>query len=91
MCKEQNREEEWKARFLAGWALFEDYHLRQYRKRRKDEKFCYETPDRLRRYLQQGPCRGCPAEDGCDRPCGAYFSWWDAKMAVLKHRWGLDV
>ena len=46
--------------------------------------FAYEHPDTIRRYLQNGPCKGCKAEEACDTPCSAYLRWWDARMEYLE-------
>ena len=50
----------------------------------KQQKFCYEHPDIVRRYIQRGPCAGCRFEKTCDIPCGAYWNWWDARMEWMK-------
>lgn len=48
------------------------------------EKFLYEHPDEIRRYLENGPCKGCNAEEVCDTPCPAYLRWWDSRMEWMK-------
>lgn len=77
---------EWRMRFLTIWKQFNSYVQRQYRRGNKTEKFGYEHPDLLRKYLREGPCKGCKIEENCDTPCGAYYNWWDARMAWLKWR-----
>lgn len=79
----------WKMRFRTIWKQFNSYQIRQYKKQQtKNTKFCYEHPDIVRNYLKNGPCKGCEFEVLCDVPCAAYYHWWDAKMAVLKERYG---
>ena len=55
----------------------------------KREKFIYEHPDAIRRYLEKGPCEKCPNADLCDTPCFSYWLWWDARMEWLKRRFGM--
>lgn len=81
--------DKWKMRFYTIWKQVNTYSSRQYKKvKRKTNKFCYEHPDVARRYLQNGPCKGCEYEKLCDVPCSAYWHWWDARMASLKERYG---
>ena len=55
----------------------------------KREKFVYEHPDIIRRYLEKGPCEHCQMANVCETTCGAYWNWWDARMEWLKRRWGI--
>lgn len=81
----------WEMRFRTIWKQFNTYRIRQYRKsERQQTKFCYEHPDVARRYLKNGPCKGCQFEKLCDVPCPQYYRWWDARMAVLKERYGVN-
>lgn len=75
-------------RFRTVWKQFNSYQLRQYRKLAKFKNFVYEHPDLIQKYLQEGPCKGCEFGKVCDVPCGAYWCWWDARMAVLKNKYG---
>lgn len=54
------------------------------------KKFCYEHPDTARKYLEEGPCKDCQFRLLCDVPCVAYYNWWDARMAVLKKKYGME-
>ena len=80
----------WQMRFRTIWKQFNTYPLRQYRKAPTAKKFCYEHPDTARKYLSDGPCKGCKIEKDCENACGAYYQWWDARIAWLKHRWGME-
>ena len=51
--------------------------------------FAYEHPDLIRRYIADGPCKGCRAEQVCDTPCPAYLRWWDARMEIARKKVGL--
>lgn len=50
------------------------------------EYFCYEHPDTVREYIENGPCKGCYFEKTCDTPCGAYLRWWDVRMEWLRKK-----
>lgn len=41
-------------------------------------------PDAYRRWLENGPCVGCPCEGHCDEICSLRAKWWDARMARLR-------
>lgn len=77
----------WKMRVRTIWKQFNHYRIRQYKKTEKRNKFVYEHPDLIKRYLDHGPCKGCQFELLCDVPCDAYYHWWDAKMAVMKKKY----
>ena len=78
----------WRMRYLYRQKQINAYHVRSYKAKRnmKRQKFVYEHPDLIRRYLQEGPCKKCRAADTCDTPCAAYLRWWDARMEWLKGR-----
>ena len=80
----------WRIRFRTIWEQFNTYPLRQYRKAHQRKKFCYEHPDVARKYLAEGPCEECQFRQLCDAPCVAYYSWWDARMAALKKKYGME-
>lgn len=73
------------------WNQFNKYPARAYRKFKSapSEKFIYEHPDIIRRYLEKGPCEHCQLKQNCETPCLAYWNWWDARMEWLKRRWGI--
>ena len=50
-------------------------------------KFYYQHPDEVRRYLADGPCKGCKAEQVCNVPCPVYLRWWDARMQMIRRRY----
>lgn len=77
----------WEMRFRTIWKQFNSYPLRQYRKGKTEKVFAYEHPDVLQRYLAEGPCKKCPCEKTCDVACPAYWSWWDARMTVLRKKY----
>lgn len=77
-------------RFRTIWKQFNSYPIRQYKKSRKLKKFAYEHPDLIKKYLDEGPCKGCEFELLCDVPCSSYYHWWDARMAVLKKKYGME-
>ena len=80
----------WAMRFKTIWKQFNSYQIRQYRKKaNRKTKFVYEHPDLIRKYIKDGPCKGCEFEQLCDVPCAAYFHWWDVRMAWLKGRLGM--
>jgi radical SAM protein with 4Fe4S-binding SPASM domain len=56
----------------------------------KREKFVYEHPDIIRRYLEKGPCEHCQMANVCETTCGAYWNWWDARNTVLKKKYGME-
>lgn len=72
------------------WKQFNHYPIRAYRKfkNKKSEKFCYEHPDIVRRYLEKGPCEKCPKAKDCEIPCFAYWCWWDARREWHRRRLG---
>jgi len=81
---------EFKVWFLYHWKQIHSYPIRAYRKhkRKKTDKFCYEHPDIVRRYLEKGPCEKCPMAEDCETVCIAYWHWWDARMEWMKGWWG---
>lgn len=46
--------------------------------------FRYLHPEEQRRFLEQGPCKGCPLEEVCDLPCPGYVRWWDLRMERIR-------
>ena len=56
---------------------------------RNQEKFIYAHPDQVRRYLEEGPCKGCRIKDTCDTACKAYARWWDARMEIVRKKVGV--
>lgn len=89
-CKDPHGCPEWEARFRRIWKEFNSYPIRAYRKSKsvKTDKFRYEHPDIVRRYLEKGPCEKCQRAKVCDTPCFAYWRWWDARMEWLRGRLG---
>lgn len=82
---------DWKIRFRTIWKQFNSYQIRQYRKQQKKrKKFAYEHPDINKKYLDEGPCKGCDFELLCDVPCSAYYRWWDARMAILRKKFEME-
>lgn len=82
---------DWIIRFYTIWKQFNTYPLRQYKNRPVDKTvYAYEHPDVLRKYLEEGPCKRCKSENDCDIPCTAYWCWWDARMALLKKKYGME-
>jgi radical SAM protein with 4Fe4S-binding SPASM domain len=77
-------------RFHTIWKQFNSYTLRQYRKTKTKKVFAYEHPDLIKKYLEEGPCKGCQFEKLCDVPCPQYYGWWDARMALLRKKYGLE-
>lgn len=51
-----------------------------------ENKFCYEHPDHVRQWLKDSPCKGCKAEDFCNRPCKIYLHWYDARMEIVRKK-----
>lgn len=78
----------WEIRFRTIWQQFNTYQLRQYRKAPKSKKLAYEHPDLIGKYLEEGPCKGCQFEKLCDVPCVSYWHWWDARMELLRKKYG---
>ena len=82
----------WEMRFRTIWKQFNSYQIRQYRKQEQErkKKFSYEHPDIVKKYLDDGPCKGCEFELLCDVPCGAYYRWWDARMAIIRKKFEME-
>ena len=89
-CINNNGCEKWKIRVRTIWKQFNGYQKRQYLKGKKEKIFVYEHPDMIKKYLDEGPCKGCKQEEQCDVPCAAYWHWWDARMAVMKKKFGME-
>ena len=49
-----------------------------------DDAFVLLHPDEYRRYLQKGPCIGCPVSHLCDTPCRVYFNWYNTRMKLFR-------
>lgn len=79
--------EEWRIRYL-----YRQKQINAHAKRRAEKppvqktKFVYEHPDLIRRYIANGPCKGCKVESVCDTPCPAYLRWWDAGMEIARKK-----
>lgn len=75
-------------RFYTIWKQFYAYPVRIYRgkKNMKSNKFAYEHPDIVRRYLEKGPCEKCRLSESCETPCLVYWEWWDARMEWIRRR-----
>ena len=91
-CTDPNGCIAWKVRFRTIWKQFNSYQIRQYRKQEGEikKKFSYEHPDIVKKYLDDGPCKGCEFELLCDVPCSAYYHWWDARMAIFRKKLGME-
>lgn len=76
----------WRIRYRYRQKQINAYSKQLYAQEKKKTKFVYMHPDQLRRYLQDGPCKGCNAEQACDTHCPAYLSWWDMRMAVARKK-----
>lgn len=37
-----------------------------------------------KRWLEKGPCPGCPCEAWCDRICALRAKWWDDHVARMR-------
>lgn len=79
---------EWKTRYRYRQKQINAHTRKMFRGKepRIREKFLYEHPDAIRRYLENGPCKGCNAEAVCDTPCPAYLRWWDARMEQIRKK-----
>lgn len=83
--------EKWKIRFLTVWKQIAAYPRRQAKKNQKSRNtFQYEHPDRIRYYLGKSPCEGCKQEKLCDTPCYKYLNWYNARMEVLRKKYGME-
>lgn len=87
-CTDPHGCEKWIKRYLYRQKQINAYPLRAYKVEGTKEKFRYEHPDIIRRYLKHSPCDGCKRELTCQAPCGAYWRWWDARMEWMKGWWG---
>lgn len=65
------------------WKHFHGYAVRA---KRVSQRFRYEHPDIVRRYLMISPCEGCGKAKECDCPCMAYWRWWDARQEWHRNR-----
>lgn len=72
--------------FLWYWKQFHTYPTRSQKRAGKRNVFCYEHPDMIRKYLQDGPCGECKIAGKCETPCVAYWNWWDARMEFNRRR-----
>lgn len=70
------------------WKQFNGYPIRLYRAQKvtKSEKFVYEHPDVIRRYLKKGPCENCQRKAVCETVCPAYWRWRDARMKWFRRK-----
>ena len=55
----------------------------------RENKFTYQHPDEIRRYLANSPCRGCKVEKTCNVPCPDYLHWYNARMRVIRKKVGV--
>lgn len=75
----------WKMRYRYRQKQINAFGKGLYQKKESTQKvWAYQHPDDARRYLADGPCKGCKAEPVCETPCPAYIRWWDARMTALK-------
>ena len=72
----------------AWWKYFNAVgrRARRYVHEANTERFVYQHPGEVRRYLQRGPCPDCKAVEKCRTPCDTYWQWWDARMEWMKRR-----
>lgn len=94
-CEKQKTCETWrnlvkKCGLYRHWINFWLTHTRKIlmQPRRMEEKnvFQWEHPDIYRKWLLEGPCKGCPSENvDCIKPCAKYWDWWDARQEW--HKW----
>ena len=54
--------------------------------KKKREKFRYDHPDDIRRFLANSPCDECKKANGCASPCETYAHWFTCKMGETKWR-----
>lgn len=91
-CKSSNSQAktcpDYRAYINAWWKFFNICYRRmcRYTHGTNSEKFAYEHPGEIRRYLERGPCPDCKANQKCDTPCATYWKWWDARMAWFRRR-----
>lgn len=78
----------WKAWYLQRQAQINAYAKKVYEEQSRlpENKFCYNHPDTVKRWLREGPCAGCKAEEVCDTPCPAYLRWYDARMQIARRK-----
>ena len=50
----------------------------------REEPFRVVHPAQYQRWLERGPCAGCPCESHCDEICSLRAAWWDARVGRLK-------
>ena len=46
-------------------------------------------PEDWRRWLEKGPCPGCPCQAWCDRICRLRAKWWDDSVARVRKQIGM--
>lgn len=85
--------EPWLKRFRTIWKQFNTYMVRVSRRKGQlpQQKFLYEHPDIIRRYLEEGPCGKCQRGEDCESPCPAYWVWWDCRREWLRRLWENDL
>lgn len=71
-------EEKLGAEFRYQWSLRDELGREESRSLR------YVHPETFRRWLEEGPCKGCPCERHCDEVCALRARWWDARVARLR-------
>lgn len=70
------------------WKVFPKIFEEAEKKPEGPQKFRYEHPDIVRKYLAVSPCDGCQREKRCTIPCDVYLRWYTAKMRMAKWRMG---
>lgn len=92
-CRKKLGCEAWRIRYYYRQKQMNAYSRRAMRPQIVSGRsvFVYEHPDKIRRYLKYGPCKGCNAEEVCDTPCPAYLRWWDARMEWIKQGRGVEL
>ena len=87
-CVDKRGCEKWLIRYRYRQKQINAYakKLMQPKKITDNSKYRYEHPSAVERYLKLGPCHGCRLAEQCEIPCGAYWSWWDARMEWLKRK-----
>lgn len=81
---------DWRIRYYYRQKQINAYYRKLLQVKPAEEAtFVYQHPDLIRRYLTEGPCKGCKAEQVCDVPCPAYLRWYDARMKIARKKVGL--
>ena len=78
--------EKWMDRVMGGQFV---YRWRKSGKKVEDVPFRHVHPDVWRRWIAEGPCRGCPCAPHCDEICALRAAWWDDRMELLRRKLGM--